>query len=132
MSAGNYIQIKINGEWVDLPDPDFGSGTFEISTQVSDGRNAKGNFVGKVIGSDKIALELKWSVLSPSKVATLLSYFNKNDGGHFIHSFRYYDPRENGWAIKKMYVSNRSGTPIMVKNASPKWITDVSISLVEV
>ena len=118
-----------------LPEPAFDSGGVTISTLVDAGRNARGNFVGTVIGNDKLKIELSWSVLTPEQFQTLLDLFDRDRGGRFVNDFNVYDPRTMTYRTIKMYVGDRSGKPIMVSNPGvghPKYWLDVQANLIEV
>lgn len=131
-TAGNYIKIKMGTEFIDMPDPDYGSCVTTIATNVKEGRNSQGNFVGSVVGSDKVKIEPTWSVLTGDEMATLLSRFDRRVGGKFVNTFRILDPRDNSWHDFKMYCSDRSGRPMSVTNAGATYWLDVKISLVQV
>lgn len=131
------IQIKREGTWWGLPAPSDDSGTYEIETLVDSGRNAAGFMVGKVIGSDKIKLNLKWRSMNADEFNELLRFFDPNYGGSFINTVRFYDPRADGMVEKQMYVGNRSGQPFMMRetfanNWRPDGFIDVQANLIEV
>jgi len=118
---------------VEIPEPSFGSGTVTFSTLVNAGRNANGKFVGQVIGGDKMKVEMSWEVLTPEQFATILQVFDRNQGGKFVNTFTVYDPRTGTYVSKKMYVGDRSGTPIMVKtDGHPTYWTGIKVDLIEV
>lgn len=117
-----------------LPAPIMGSNNMTISTLVDGGRNVYGNFVGSVIGNDKLSIDLSFPNLSPEEFKNLLRIFDRRYGGSFVNEFKVFDPRENDWVVKKMYVGDRSGRPIRLdrKTCRPiKW-ADVKAKLVEV
>ena len=118
-----------------IPEPAFDSGNVTISTLVNAGRNANGEFIGQVVGNDKLKIELNWGVLSPTQFKALLALFDRNQGGKFVNTFSVYDPRTMSYRNRTMYVGDRSGHPIMVANPGsghPKWWVDVQANLIEV
>ena len=120
---------------IEIPEPALESGTVTVSTLVNAGRNANGKFIGQVIGDDKLKIEMNWKVLSPSDFRNLLKIWDRSQGGHFVNTFRVYDPRRKAYRNIKMYVGDRNGTPIMVSNPGtghPTWWTDVQANLIEV
>lgn len=118
-----------------IPEPAFDSGGVTISTLVNAGRNANGEFIGQVIGNDKLKIDINFKVLSPTQMRDLLKLFDRRQGGRFVNTFRVYDPRTMSYRNLNMYVGDRSGRPIMVKNPGtghPKWWVDVQANLIEV
>lgn len=116
-----------------LPAPTLGSGKVAISTIVDGGRNTQGVFVGSVIGSDKLKIEMNLAQLSPQQFADFLAIFDRSRGGSFVNTFRVYDPRVNDFRQIKMYVGDRSGTPHMLDaNGVPLLFKDVQANLIEV
>ncbi len=118
-----------------IPEPGYGSGTVTLSTLVNAGRNANGKFVGQVIGADKMKVEMSWEVLSAAQLQTILRVFDRTQGGAFVNDFVVYDPRQMAYVSKKMYVGDRSGTPIMVSDpgtGDPKYWTGIKVDLIEV
>lgn len=120
---------------IEIPAPAMGSGTITLSTLVNAGRNANGQFIGQVIGDDKFKIEMNWSILRPEQFKALLNIFDRDQGGKFVNTFTVYDPRIMGYRNCTMYVGDRSGTPIMVKNPGvghPRYWKDVQANLIEV
>lgn len=118
-----------------IPPPALDSGQTTISTLVDGGRNANGKFIGQVIGDDKLKIEMNWSVLSPTEFRALLQIFDRRQGGSFVNTFRVYDPRTMSYRNVKMYVGDRSGTPIMVDTPGtghPRYWTNAQANLIEV
>ena len=117
-----------------LPTPALESGKVTISTLVDGGRNSEGMFIGSVIGDDKLKVECKFNVLDPEQMQTLLQIFDRNQGGHFINTFRVFDPRVNDFVYLDMYVGDRSGTPYMVnkKTMQPSFWRNVQANLIQV
>lgn len=117
-----------------LPTPALESGKITISTLVDGGRNSEGNFIGSVIGDDKLKIECKFNVLDPNQMQRLLQIFDRSQGGHFVNTFRVFDPRVNDFVYMDMYVGDRSGTPYMVskKTMQPSFWRNVQANLIQV
>lgn len=117
-----------------LPAPAYESGKVTISTIVDGGRNAEGNFIGSVVGDDKLKVECRFPVLKPDEMKRLLNIFNREKGGKFVQTFRVFDPRENDFVYLEMYVGDRSGTPIKVNpnTMRPEFWKDVQANLIQV
>ena len=119
---------------VALPTPAFGSGEITISTLVDGGRNANGDFVGQMVGNDKLKIPLAFNILSPEQFQQFLAVFDRRLGGSFINTVRVFDPRVNDYVYLDMYVGDRSGRPLMVNKNTMRpyaWV-DVKASLIEV
>lgn len=120
---------------IEIPEPAVDSGNVTISTLVNAGRNANGQFIGQVIGDDKLKVEMNWNVLKPEQFRELLKLFDARQGGSFIHTFVVYDPRVMAYRNIKMYVGDRSGRPMMVDDPGvghPRYWRDVQANLIEV
>ena len=117
-----------------LPAPAFGSGKVTISTIVDGGRNTEGNFIGSVVGDDKLKVECTFPALRPEEMKKLLRIFDRKQGGRFINTFRVFDPRVNGFVLMDMYVGDRSGTPYLVNpnTMRPSYWRDVQANLIQV
>lgn len=117
-----------------LPAPALGSGKVTISTIVDSGRNAEGNFLGSVVGDDKLKVECKFPALSPDEMQRLLRIFDRRQGGAFVNRFRVFDPRVNDYVYMDMYVGDRSGTPYTLdaNTGKPRFWRDVQANLIEV
>lgn len=117
-----------------MPAPALGSGQITISTLVDGGRNANGDFIGSVIGNDKLKLQMQWDLLTPEQMKNLLQLFDRPQGGHFVNTFRVFDPRINDYAYLQMYVGDRIGTPYIVNKATmrPAYWQGVQANLIEV
>lgn len=117
-----------------LPAPALGSGKITISTLVDGGRNTNGDFIGSVVGDDKLKIEMNFSVLRPEEMQRLLAVFDRRQGGRFVQRFRVFDPRANDFVWLDMYVGDRSGTPYLVDPVSlrPSFWKDVQANLVQV
>lgn len=129
-SAGSYTY-----NWQNLPIPAQDSGGIEIQTNVDGGRNAMGNFIGQVIGDDKIKLNLTFPPLTNAEFHTLLSFFDRSQGGAFTFWVRFYDPRVDAKVIKHMYIGDRMGDPFRVQSTTtgkPDYWLNVQANMVEV
>ena len=118
-----------------LPEPLIGSGNTTISTMVNSGRNSSGNFVGQIVGEDKMKIEMAWDGLSPSEFENLLKIWDRRQGGKFINSFTVYDPRVRDYVTMRMYVGDRQGRPAMIANTGvgdPKYWQDIKVDLIQV
>lgn len=117
-----------------LPAPALGSGKVTISTIVDSGRNTDGNFLGSVVGDDKLKIECKFAALSPEEMQKLLHIFDRKQGGSFVNTFRVFDPRVNDFVYMDMYVGDRSGQPYTVdeRTMKPRFWRDVQANLIEI
>ena len=67
--------ITINDR--EFPAPDIG-GNLVVATNVSDGKNALGEFIGQRVGRDQYKFEnLQWKFLPAETWATMLQEFDK-------------------------------------------------------
>lgn len=116
-----------------IPAPIMGSGGTTISTLVSDGRNTAGTFIGTPIGDDKLKVEMSFPKLTPAEMAAFLRLFDRKQGGHFVNTFRIFDPRENDFVYMDMYVGDRSGRPLLVNQSTfrPDAWADVKANLIQ-
>lgn len=129
--AHNWIQTT---DGVVLPCPAYGSSGISISTLVDSGRNVNGKFIGSVIGDDKLKIEMSWKYLTCEQFKSLLLLFDRKKGGKFVQTFEVFDPRENDWVVKEMYVGDRKGRPLLLDEVTGKptgWL-DISANLIEV
>lgn len=117
-----------------LPGIAANSGIYTISTTVDGGRNENNDFIGSVVGEDKLKIELNFAMMSPEEFRTLLNMFDRKRGGSFVNTFRIFDPRVNDFVNMKMYVGDRTGRPLMVDRNSfrPTAWVDVSANLIQV
>ncbi|MEG0896480.1 MAG: DUF6711 family protein [Ruthenibacterium sp.] len=116
-----------------IPSPVVGGYELSISTLVDGGRNARGQFVGQVIGDDKLKVSCALGALSQTEMHRFLCLFDRASGGQFVHQFLLFDPRINDFVWKEMYVGDRSGKAIAVdaRGKVTNW-GDVKASLIEV
>jgi predicted Rdx family selenoprotein len=114
--------------------PAFGSGAYTISTSVDGARNESGNFVGQVVGDDKIKIECSFSMMDPIALRELLMIWDRKQGGSFVNKFLVFDPRVNDFVVKTMYVGDRSGRPYTINKTTmrPNFWVDVKANLIEV
>lgn len=97
--------ITINGR--EFPAPDIG-GNLVVATNVSDGKNANGEFVGQKVGRDQYKFDaLQWKFLPAETWATMLQEFDK-----FVVVAQIPDMVRNQWVTIRMYPGNRTATPI--------------------
>lgn len=131
---GKVLAWVKTAKGIALPPPLLGSGNISISTLVDGGRNGNGNFIGQVVGDDKLKLEMSFPALSPAEFMGLLKIFDRKRGGKFINTFRVFDPRVNDFVYMDMYVGDRSGTPYLVnpQTMRPSFWRDVKANLIQV
>ena len=97
--------LMINGR--EFPSPDIG-GNLVVTTNVSDGKNANGEFIGQRVGRDEYKFEnLQWKVLEAETWAAILQEFDK-----FVVTARIPDMVHNRFMTIRMYPGNRTATPI--------------------
>lgn len=97
--------ITINGR--EFPAPDIG-GNLIVATNVSDGKNALGEFIGQRVGRDQHKFEnLQWKFLDAVTWAEILQEFDK-----FVVTARIPDMVHNKFMTIRMYPGNRTATPI--------------------
>ena len=67
--------ITINGR--QFPSPDIG-GTLLVATNVSDGKNANGEFIGQKVGRDQYKFDnLQWKMLDAATWSEMMKEFEK-------------------------------------------------------
>lgn len=117
--------ITINGR--EYPGPDVG-GSLVVATNVSDGKNALGEFVGQRVGRDQYKLDgLQWKVLPADTWSALLREF---DG--FVVTARIPDMVHNRMMTIRMYPGNRTATPIEFDAGGlPTLYKDCKVNLVD-
>ena len=97
--------ITINGRT--FPGPDVG-GKLTVATNVSQGKNALGEFVGQKVGRDQYKFDsLQWKQLDAKTWSDMLKEFEK-----FVVIARIPDMVYNDWMTLKMYPGNRTAEPI--------------------
>ena len=97
--------ITINGRT--FPGPDVG-GKLTVATNVSQGKNALGEFVVQKVGRDQYKFDsLQWKQLDAKTWSDMLKEFEK-----FVVIARIPDMVNNDWMTLKMYPGNRTAEPI--------------------
>ena len=97
--------ITINGRT--FPGPDVG-GKLTVATNVSQGKNALGEFVGQKVWRDQYKFDsLQWKQLDAKTWSDMLKEFEK-----FVVIARIPDMVNNDWMTLKMYPGNRTAEPI--------------------
>lgn len=114
--------------------PAHDSGGFIIATNVDGARNESGNFIGQVVGNDKLKIEVSFKHMTPEQLQDLLKIWDRTQGGSFVNKFRVFDPRVNDFVVKTMYVGDRSGRPYMInpQTMRPEFFVDIKANLIEV
>lgn len=114
--------------------PAHDSGKFTIATNVDSARNESGNFIGQVVGNDKLKIECSFKYMTPEQLQELLMIWDRSQGGAFVNKFKVFDPRVNDFVIKTMYVGNRSGTPYSCNPVTmkPNFWVNIQANLIEV
>lgn len=117
--------ITINGK--EFPAPDIGAG-FIVATNVSDGKNALGEFIGQKVGRDQYKIDnLQWKSLDAETWAKILQEFN-----NFIVTAKIPDMVNNRFLTIRMYPGNRTATPIAFdKNGLPTLYRDCKVNLID-
>lgn len=96
--------IYINGK--EFPSPDRGLG-FTVATNVSQGKNALGEFVGQRVGRDQYKIDnLQWTFLDAVTWSNILKEFEQ-----FVVVVKYPDMVTNTWKTERMYPGNRTAVP---------------------
>lgn len=117
-----------------LPAPAFGSGLITIATNVDGGRNESGNFIGQVVGDDKLKIECSFAHMEPEAFMNFLKIWDRKQGGAFVNDFVVFDPRINDFRTLRMYVGDRSGRPYLINKTTsrPTFWVDIKANLIEV
>ena len=117
--------LTINGR--EFPSPDIG-GNLVVATNVSDGKNAKGEFIGQRVGRDQHKFEnLQWKFLDAATWATMLQEFDK-----FVVTARIPDMVNNRMMTIRMYPGNRTATPIEFDpDGLPTMYQDCKVNIVD-
>ena len=132
--ANSLVSIKsgTSASYVDLPCPiDY---AVNSTTIVDNARNGDGKVVGSVIRNSVRSITLKWNFLSLDDMSTVAKLFDKDYGGDFYFSCKFFDPTAKAWLTKDMYVGDRPTNTAHIKlvNDMPVGYTDVELSLIEV
>ena len=117
--------ITINGK--EFPSPDVG-GRLVVSTNVSSGKNASGEFVGQKVGRDQYKFDaLQWKFLDAETWSTMLKEFDQ-----FVVTARIPDMVNNRWMTIRMYPGNRTATPVEFDAGGlPTRYKDCKVNLVD-
>lgn len=117
--------ITINEK--EFPAPDIGMNLI-IATNVSDGKNADGEFVGQKVGRDQYKADnLQWKFLDAQTWADMLQEFSS-----FIVIAKIPDMANNRFITIRMYPGNRTATPIEFNEAGlPTRYRDCKVNLVD-
>ena len=112
------MAIYINGH--KYPSYDRGPG-LTVATNVSQGKNALGEFVGQRVGRDQDKIDgLQWSYLDAATWSAILQEFEE-----FVVVVKFPDMVPGGWKTERMYPGNRTakvweedaeGLPTMYKD----------------
>ena len=98
------MAIYINGH--KYPHYDRGPG-LTIATNVNQGKNALGEFVGQRVGRDQDKIDgLQWSYLDAETWQNILKEFQE-----FVVVVKFPDMVNGGWKTERMYPGNRTAKP---------------------
>ena len=117
--------ITINGR--QFPSPDIG-GTLLVATNVGDGKNANGEFIGQKVGRDQYKFDnLQWKMLDAATWSEMMKEFEK-----FVVTARIPDMVRNDWITIRMYPGNRTATPVEFdKDGLPTMYQDCKVNIVD-
>lgn len=117
--------IMINEK--EFPAPDVGANLI-VATNVSDGKNANGEFVGQKVGRDQYKVEnLQWKFLDAATWSAILKEFDS-----FIVTARIPDMVNNSFIVLRMYPGNRTATPVRFnKDGLPTMYRDCKVNLID-
>lgn len=117
--------ININGR--DFPAPDVGANLL-VATNVSDGKNALGEFVGQKVGRDQYKFEnLQWKFLDAIIWSEILQEFDK-----FVVTAKIPDMVNNRFMTIRMYPGNRTAVPCEFdKNGLPTKYRDCKVNIID-
>lgn len=117
--------ITINGK--EFPAPDIGMNLL-VATNVSDGKNASGEFVGQKVGRDQYKVDaLQWKFLDASVWSAMLQEF-----GQFVVIAKIPDMVNNQFITIRMYPGNRTATPVaFTPDGLPTRYRDCKVNLID-
>lgn len=117
--------ITINDR--EFPAPDIG-GNLVVATNVSDGKNALGEFIGQRVGRDQYKFEnLQWKFLPAETWATMLQEFDK-----FVVTAKVPDMVHNRMMTIRMYPGNRTATPVeFAPSGLPTLYKDCKVNIID-
>lgn len=111
----------------EFPAPDIG-GNLVVATNVSDGKNALGEFIGQRVGRDQYKFEnLQWKFLPAETWATMLQEFDK-----FVVTAKVPDMVHNRMMTIRMYPGNRTATPVeFAPSGLPTLYKDCKVNIID-
>lgn len=117
--------ITINGK--PFPSPDVGA-NFVVATNVSQGKNGLGEFVGQKVGRDQHKVDnLQWKFLDAKTWSDMLKEFDK-----FVVIARIPDMVNNDWITIRMYPGNRTAKPVEFdKTGLPTRYQDCKVNIID-
>lgn len=117
--------ITINGK--EFPAPDVGANLL-VATNVSDGKNALGEFVGQKVGRDQYKVDnLQWKFLDAETWSKMLKEFDS-----FIVTARFPDMVNNCFITLRIYPGNRTATPSAFdKDGLPTLYQNCKVNLID-
>lgn len=117
--------LTINGR--EFPPPDIG-GNLVVATNVDDGNNAIGEFIGQKVGRDKHKFDgLQWKFLDATTWSAMLQEFDK-----FVVTARIPDMVHNQMMTIRMYPGNRTATPIAFDSEGlPTLYRDCKVNIID-
>ena len=117
--------LTINGR--EYPSPDIG-GNLVVATNVSDGKNALGEFVGQRVGRDQYKFEnLQWKFLDAETWSAILQEFDE-----FVVTARIPDMVHNKFITIRMYPGNRTATPVEFdENGLPTKYKNCKVNIID-
>ena len=119
------MAIFINGH--KYPHYDRGPG-LTIATNVNQGKNALGEFVGQRVGRGQDKIDgLQWSYLDAATWQNILKEFQE-----FVVVVKFPDMVNGGWKTERMYPGNRTAK-VWEENEEglPTWYKDCKVNLID-
>lgn len=119
------MAIYINGH--KYPHYDRGPG-LTIATNVNQGKNALGEFVGQRVGRDQDKIDgLQWSYLDAETWQNILKEFQE-----FVVVVKFPDMVNGGWKTERMYPGNRTAKPWEEnEEGHPTMYKDCKVNLID-
>ena len=118
--------LVVNGTQLPMTKVDTGKQT--VATIVNDSRNALGAFIGQKIGRDQSKIEFVAPALTASEWSSILAIFENS----FVNNVTYYDMVSGQKITRKMYVNDRTATPLAVDdNGNVLVWKDCSLNLID-
>ncbi len=117
--------ITINGK--EFPAPDLGA-NLVVATNVSDGKNALGEFVGQKVGRDQYKFDsLQWKLLDAATWAAILQEFDR-----FVVSARIPDMVHNCFIDHPDVSGKPDGNPVAFdSDGLPVLYRDCKVNLID-